>query len=130
MNLFNLQPGGTFTGFVTRLLSRRKLAYQRPRGHSRGPLGTARGGQEQQHVRAGEALGPFDVARSSKRTDEQERCIHGDETEGGSQGSRAAPSGEVLSRAIDKAQPGLQTQRGAPVHLVLADYAQSSGVFP
>ena len=39
------------------------------------------------HARAGAALGPFDVARSSERTDEQELRVNGDETEDGSQGS-------------------------------------------
>jgi hypothetical protein len=78
------------------------LTTQRPHGLSRGPLGTARGGQEQRllpgraglHARAGEALGPFDVARSSERTDEQERRVHGDETEGGSHGSGADAGAE------------------------------------
>ena len=41
------------------------------------------------HARAGKALGPFDVARSSERTDEQDRHMHGNGTEGRSQGSRA-----------------------------------------
>ena len=40
-------------------------------------------------MRAGAALGPFDVARFSERTDEQELRMHGDGTEGGSQGNRA-----------------------------------------
>ena len=62
-----------------------------------GPLGAARGGQEQLllpgraglHARGGVARDPFDVARLSERTDEQELHMHGDGTEGGSQGSRA-----------------------------------------
>jgi hypothetical protein len=39
-------------------------------------------------------LGPFDVARSSERTDEQELRVHGDETEGSSQGSGADAGAE------------------------------------
>jgi hypothetical protein len=44
------------------------------------------------------ARGPFDVAR--ERTEEQELRMHGDGTEGGSQGSRAAASGEEASNAF------------------------------
>jgi hypothetical protein len=45
------------------------LVFPCPHGHLRGPLGTAHGGQEQRLLpeRAGVALGPFDVARSSER---------------------------------------------------------------
>jgi hypothetical protein len=39
------------------------------------------------------ALGPFDVARSSERADEQEPHMNADETEDGSQGSRADAGG-------------------------------------
>ena len=52
------------------------------------------------HARAGVALGPFDVARSSERTDEHERFMHGNGAEGRSQGSRAeagARSGTLYS---------------------------------
>jgi hypothetical protein len=46
-------------------------------------------------ARAGAVLGPFDVARSSERTDEQELRMHGEtETEGCSQGNRAEGRGE------------------------------------
>jgi hypothetical protein len=45
------------------------------------------------HAWAGEALGPFDVPRSSERTDEQELRMHGDVTEGGSQGSQRGRCG-------------------------------------
>ena len=52
-----------------------------------------RGGQEQRllpglgglgglHARAGEALGTFDVVRSSERRDEQELHMHGNGAEG------------------------------------------------
>ena len=85
----------------------RTLNYPHPHGHSRGPLGTARGGQEQRllpgraglHARAGAALVPFDVARSSERTGEQELSMHGDATEGGSQGRRGRGRGEEASSA-------------------------------
>ena len=88
---------------------RRTRHYTYPHGHLHGPQGTARGGQEQRllpgrgglHARAGEALGPFDVARSSERTDEQERRMHGDETEGGSQGSRADAGAEMGCRTLN-----------------------------
>ena len=50
---------------------------------------TASPGRAGLHARAGAALGTFDVARLSERTDEQELRMHGDGTEGGSQGSWA-----------------------------------------
>jgi hypothetical protein len=89
-------------------LPRHTLNHPNPDGHSRGPLGTARSGQEQLllpgraglHARAGAALGPFDVARSSERTDGQELRMNGDGTEGGSQGNRAdAGAGAERRRA-------------------------------
>jgi hypothetical protein len=88
---------------LTRLLPRRTLVYPRPRGHSRGPLGIARGGRGQRllpgrgglHARAGAALVPFDVARSSERTDEQELRMNGLETQGCSQGTRADAGADV-----------------------------------
>ena len=52
-------------------------------------------------ARAGAALGPFDVARSSERTDEQELRMHG-ETEGCSQGNRAEGRGEARSAIRQK----------------------------
>jgi hypothetical protein len=72
------------------------LTTQLPHGLSRGPLGTAHGGHRQRllpgraglHARAGAALGPFDVARFSERTDEQELRMNGDETAGGSPARR------------------------------------------
>ena len=58
--------------------------------------------------KAGEALAPFDVARSSKRTDEQELRVHGDEAEGGSQGSGAA---EQCRRGEGVSYPDLVTRQ-------------------
>jgi hypothetical protein len=84
--------------------STRLLSAPAPTAHTQLPtparplaLGTARGGREQRllpgrgglHARAGAALGPFGVAHSSEWTDEQERYMHGNWTEGRSQGSRA-----------------------------------------
>jgi hypothetical protein len=89
-----------FTRLLTRPLPLRTRNCPRP--HAARPLARptrycARGGHGQRllpgraglHARAGEALGPFDAARWSERADEQELRMHGDETEGGSQGSRA-----------------------------------------
>jgi hypothetical protein len=117
------------TRLLTRPLSQRTLNCPHQRGRSRGPLGTARGGQEQRllagrgglHARAGEALGTFDVARSSERRDEQERCMHGDGAEGSRQGSRAdagadrrraAPSGKLLPRTGSSGNLGRLGQAG------------------
>jgi hypothetical protein len=93
---------------LTHPLSQRTRDCPHQHGRSRGPLGTARGGQEQRllpgrgglHARAGEALGTFDVARSGERPDEQEWHMHGDGAEGRCGGGERACSALGQSTAV------------------------------